>query len=124
MLDARDLPEHAAYIPTAIQYRNADFPVGYATATALKRGHSIIPTIDQLVWGRIQAPPFRLVGWNLVPDSSVPFAHCEHFACKAVGNAQTIVWGGASDTTLWEISFVGEDALESLARALVALGRG
>lgn len=28
VMDARQLPEHAAYMPTAIQYRNAEFPVG------------------------------------------------------------------------------------------------
>lgn len=28
VLDARQLPEHAAYMLTAIQYRNAECPVG------------------------------------------------------------------------------------------------
>lgn len=119
--DARQIPDHAAHMPMAIQYREAEFPVGYAMATTLKPGYGMQGTVDQIVTEHVESPPFTLLAWNLDPDNGVPFAHYEHLASEAVGNAQTITWGGAGDTTLWQISFVGEDRLEELARAMVAM---
>jgi hypothetical protein len=119
--DARQLPGYAARMPVAVQYREAEFPVGYALAATLRQGASMADTIDAIVWEHVQRPPFELQAWNLAPDNDVPFARYEHLASEAVGNAQTIVWGGADDATLWEISFVDEERLEELAGALVAL---
>lgn len=120
LTDARLLPDHAAYMPVAIQYRDAEYPVGHAVCMTLRPDLNIRDTIDAIVWERVQAPPFELIAWNLDPGNDVPYARYEHFASDAVGNAQTIIWGGADDETLWEISFVDEERLERLAQALVA----
>lgn len=122
LTDARLLPDHAAYMPVAIQYRDAEYPVGHVVCTTLRPDLNIRDTIDAIVWEQVQAPPFELIAWNLDPENDVPFAHYEHFASDAVGNAQTIIWGGADDDKLWEISFVDEERLERLANALVAVG--
>lgn len=120
--DARLIPDYAAHMPVAIQYRDGEFPVGYALATALRHDRNVRDTVDAIVWERVQAPPFTLLAWNLDPPNDVPFARYERFANDAIGNAQSIVWGGSEDDTLWEISFVDEDRLERLARALVTVG--
>lgn len=119
--DARHLPEYAARMPVAVQYRDGEFPVGYAMATPLRETGSVADTIDAIVWERIQAPPFALKAWNLAPDNGVPFAKYEEFASEAVGFAQTVIWGAIDGGTLWAVSFIDEARLEELARALVAL---
>jgi hypothetical protein len=119
--DARQIPAYAARMPEAMQYRDAEYPVGYAMATPLREGHGVAETIEAIVWERVQAPPFTLKAWNLTPANGVPFARYEEFASEAVGLAQTIQWGAVDERTLWTVSFVDEARLEDLARALVSL---
>lgn|GEM_PF-3404649 len=119
--DARQLPDYAASMPLGVQYKSAEYPVGYARATILASGYSMAGTIQQIVDDGVETPPFRLISWNLDPANAVPFAHFEQLASEAVGNAQTIVWGSATGRTLWEISFVNVDDLETLAAALIAM---
>ncbi len=121
--DARQLPDYAAWMPVAVQYRQAEYPVGYAMATQLREGYMVPDTIDAIVWQRVQAPPFELLAWNLEPANAVPFARYERFAGDAVGDVQSIVFGGHGDTVLWEVSFVDEDRLEELSRALAAMAQ-
>lgn len=119
--DARQIPDYAARMPVAVQYRDVEFPVGYAMATPLREDRTVADTIDAIVWEGIQAPPYTLKAWNLAPDNHVPFAKVEEFGSEAVGTVQTLVWGAVDGRTLWTISFVDEAGLEALATALVAL---
>ncbi len=119
--DARMLPEYAASMPAAVQYRDAEYPVGYAMAVTLADARALPDTIAAIVWERIQAPPFRLISWNLAPTNGVPFAHFEQFGSEAIGNVQTIVWGATDGHTLWTISFRDEQGLQALADALVRI---
>lgn len=119
--DAHHLPDYAMHMPPAIQYRIGEFPVGYARATTLRAEFEVAETVELIVNERVESPPFRLISWNLDPANAVPFAHYEHFASEAVGSAQTIIWGDASGSVLWEISFVSESSLQDLAQALIAL---
>jgi hypothetical protein len=119
--DARQLPEYVEHMPVAIQYREAEFPVGYAMASTLRPGFALDETIERIVDRIIEAPPSRLIAWNLDPADGIPFARYEHMASEAVGNARTITWGRNGTSTLWEISFVDDARLEELARAIVAL---
>jgi hypothetical protein len=108
-------------MPVAIQYREDIYPVGHAMAATLKPELSMADTINDLVWEGIQRPPYTLKSWNLMPANRVPFAKYEEFGSEAVGNAQTIIFGGSDDRTLWTVSFVDEARLEELSHALVAL---
>ncbi len=119
--DARLLPDYAAHMPVAIQYREDMYPVGHAIGATLKPDLNVADTVNALVWEQIQAPPFTLKAWNLAPPNGVPYAHYTHFGSEAVGNAQPIVFGGRDSRTLWTVSFVDDARLEELARALVAL---
>lgn len=119
--DARLIPDYAAYMPVAVQYRQDTYPVGHAMAATLRDGLNLTDTINAIVWEGIQAPPFTLKAWNLAPANGVPFAKYEEFGSEAVGNAQTIVFGGRDSRTLWTVSFVDDARLEQLARALVDL---
>jgi hypothetical protein len=119
--DARQIPDYAARMPIAVQYRDAEYPIGYAMATPLRDDRNIADTIDAIDWERVQAQPFTLKAWNLSPANGVPFAKYEEFGSEAVGNAQTLIWGQNGGRTLWTLSFVGDDGLEALAQALVAV---
>jgi hypothetical protein len=119
--DARQIPDYAARMPVAVQYRDDSYPVGYAMATTLRPDRDVADTIDAIVWDGIQAPPFTLKAWNLAPANGVPFAKYEEFGSEAVGNVQTVVWGAAGSRTLWTASFVAEERLAELAAALVAV---
>jgi hypothetical protein len=119
--DARQLPTYAASMPAAVQYRDAEYPVGYAMAITLADARTVPDTIASVVWERIQEPPFRLIAWNLAPVNDVPFARFEHFGSEAIGNVQTLVWGAADGDTLWTISFRDEAGLQALADSLVRI---
>lgn len=119
--DARYLPDYAAYMPVAIQYREDTYPVGHAMAATLKPELNTAETINDLVWERVQTPPFTLNAWNLMPPNGVAFAQFEQFGSEAVGNTQVVVFGGRDDHTLWTLSFVDDARLQELARALVSL---
>lgn len=119
--DAVLLPEYAESMPTGVQYKDAEFPVGYARATRLRSGFGVADTIDKIVDDAVETPPFRLISWNLEPANEVPFARFEHLGSEAIGNVQTIFWGAEGGNTLWEISFFDVDSLATLAAALVDL---
>lgn len=119
--DARQIPDYAAHMPIAVQYRDDIYPVGYAMATTLRDGLGMVDTINDIVWEGVQRPPFTLKSWNLAPDNGVPFAKYAEFGSEAVGSVETIVFGGRDDRTLWTLSFVDDARLEELAGALVAL---
>jgi hypothetical protein len=86
-------------------------------ATTLRPDRDVADTIDAIVWDGIQAPPFTLKAWNLAPADGVPFARYESFGSEAVGNVQTVVWGGADGRILWTVSFVAEERRAELAAA-------
>ena len=121
--DARTIPDYAAQMPFAIQYLQEFYPNGHALAIPINPGTSMSALIDDLVWDRVQEPPFTLRAWNLTPDNDVPFAWYEHFGSEAVGNAQTIIFGHASGDVLWTVSFTSDERLEELARSLVAIAQ-
>ena len=118
--DARFIPDYAAHMPVAIQYRQDFYPVGHAMAATLKPELDMAEAINELVWEHVQTPPFTLHAWNLAPPNGVPYAWYEQFGSEAVGTAQVVVFGGRDDRILWTVSFI-DDRIQELARALVAL---